>query len=207
MTVLILIFVVVVLGVTVLILIFGVVVVLGMTVLILIFVVVVLGVTVFVLILGVTVFVFILVVVVVLGVTVLVLILVVVVVLGVTVVMLHPIDEFVAVGRGHSQLHNLSTLLQIRLGQSEGSFIQMQPIHEDQIGLRQLYGIRGSRLERMRVDAWRHDAVELDAVAADIVNNVPYWGDRSDDAQSFLFRFGGRRHRGAGATSRQEDQR
>ena len=184
MTVLILILVVVVvLGVTVFVFILVVVVVLGVAMLVLIFMVVVLGVTV------------------------LILILVVVVVLGVTVVMLHPIDEFVGVGRGHSQLHNLSTLLQIRLGQSEGSFIQMQPVHEDQIGLRQLYGIRGSRLERMRVDAWRHDAVELDSVAADIVNNVPYWGDRSDDAQSFLSRFGGRRHRGAGATSCQEDQR
>ena len=174
------------------------VVVLGVTVLVLILVVVV--------VLGVAVLVLILVVVVVLGVTVLVLIFM-VVVLGVTVVMLHPIDEFVGVGRGHSQLHNLSTLLQIRLGQSKSSFIQMQPVHEDQIGLRQLYGIRGSRLERMRIDAWRHDAVELDSVAADIVNNVPYWGDRSDDAQSFLSRFGGRRHRGAGATSCQEDQR
>jgi len=166
-------------GVTVLIIIIVVAFLFGVTVLVIIIVVAFLfGVTVLVIVVvvaflfGVTVLVIIIVVAFLFGVTVLVVFFFVVVHLGVAMMVFLAVDEFVGAGNCGCQLDELSPILQVGFSQPQRCLIQVHSVDKDQVGLRQFHGVGRSRLEGMGVGAGRHDGIEVDPTAADVVDNI-----------------------------------
>ena len=133
----------------------------GVTVLVIVVVVVLFGVTVLVIVVVVVLF----------GVTVFVVFFV-VVLFGVAMMVFDTIEEFVGSGHGRGQLDDLSTILQICLSQPQRRLIQVHSVHKYQVGLRQFHCVGGPRLEGMWVDARRHDGVEVDPIAADVVDDI-----------------------------------
>ena len=147
----------------------------GVTVLVIVVVVVLFGVAMLVVIVvvvvlfGVTVFVFVVVVVLF---SVAVLVVFVIVHFAVAMMVFLAVDELIGTGNRGCQLDKLSPVLQVGLGQPHCCLIEVHTVDKDQVGLRQFHGIGGPGLEGMGVGAGRHDGIEVDAITADVVDDI-----------------------------------
>ena len=149
----------------------------GVTMLVVIVVAFLIGVTMLVVVfvvaffIGVTMLVVVFVVAFFIGVTMLVVVFV-IVIFGMAMMVFDAIDELMGTGNYCCQLDELSPVFQVGLGQPQCCLIQVHTVDKDQVGLRQFHGIGGPGLEGMGVGAGRHDGIEVDAVTADVVDDI-----------------------------------
>ena len=119
------------------------------------------------------------------------------------------VDELIGTGNRGCQLDKLSPVLQVSLGQPQCCLIEVHTVDKDQVGLRQFHGIGGPGLEGMGVGAGRHDGIEVDAITADVVDDICKRQNRNDNAWALFLGGDGSRSRrdwGAGGDEEQDCQ-
>ena len=88
------------------------------------------------------------------------------------------VDVLLRADRRLAQQQDLDPVAAVRLRQLQRRQLEVEPVGDDQVGLRDVAGDGGRRLEGVRVRALRDDSGDRHAVAANVLDDVPQGRDR-----------------------------